>query len=147
MNEDRIRTIVLGIFLHEDRLLVFRGDDTARDVIFYRPLGGGIEFGERSADAFVREMREELNAEVTAVRYLGMIENIFTHAGKRGHEYVLLYAARFVDPAFYARQAWNGDDNGLPIPVMWKPLADFRNGDLLVPRELLAFLDAHDCAA
>ena len=147
MNEDKIRTIVLGIFLHEDRLLVFRGDDPARDVVFYRPLGGGIEFGERSADAFVREMREELGAEVTDVRYLGMIENIFTHAGKRGHEYVLLYAARFVDPAFYTRQAWTGDDNGLPIPVMWKPLADFRNGDLLVPRELLAFLDEHDCSA
>ena len=101
MNEGRIRTIVLGIFLHEDRLLVFRGDDPARDVVFYRPLGGGIEFGERSADAFVREMREELGAEVTAVRYLGMLENIFTHAGKRGHEYALLYAARFVAPAFY----------------------------------------------
>ena len=34
MNEGRIRTIVLGIFLHEDRLLVFRGDDPARDVVF-----------------------------------------------------------------------------------------------------------------
>ena len=103
MNEGRIRTIVLGIFLHEDRLLVFRGDDPARDVVFYRPLGGGVEFGERSTDAFVREMREELGAELTGIRYLGMIENIFTHAGKRGHEYALLYAARFTDPAFYAR--------------------------------------------
>ena len=138
---------MLGIFLHEDRLLVFRGDDPVRDVVFYRPLGGGIEFGERSADAFVREMREELGAELTAVRYLGMIENIFTHAGKRGHEYVLLYAARFTDPTFYTRQAWIGDEDGQPIRVLWKPLADFRNGDLLVPRELLAFLDAHDCSA
>ena len=102
MNEGRIRTIVLGIFLHEDRLLVFRGDDPSRDVVFYRPLGGGIEFGERSADAFVREMREELGAELTAIRYLGMLENIFTHVGKRGHEIVLLYAARFIDPSFYA---------------------------------------------
>ena len=147
MNEDKIRTIVLGIFLHEDRLLVFRGDDPVRDVVFYRPLGGGIEFGERSADAFVREMREELGAEVTNVRYLGMIESIFTHRGKRGHEYMLLYAARFTDPTFYTRQAWIGDEDGQPIPVLWKPLADFRSGDLLVPRELLAFLDAHDCSA
>jgi hypothetical protein len=92
-------------------------------------------------------MREELDAEVTDVRYLGLIENIFTHQGKRGHEIVLLYAARFSDPALYAREAWIGDDNGLPIPVMWKPLADFRNGDLLVPRELLALLEQHDCSA
>jgi ADP-ribose pyrophosphatase YjhB (NUDIX family) len=147
MSEGRIRTIVLGIFLHEDRLLVFRGDDPARDVVFYRPLGGGVEFGERSADALIREMREELGAELAAVRYLGMIENIFTHAGKRGHEYALLYAARFTDPAFYIRPAWTGVDNGLAIPVLWKPLDDFRNGELLVPRELLAFLDEQDCAA
>ncbi len=140
MNEGRIRTIVLGIFLHEGRLLVFRGDDPSRDVVFYRPLGGGIEFGEQSTEAFIREMREELGAEVTDIRYLGMIENIFAHRGKQGHEIVLLYAARFVDPSFYTREAWTGDDNGLPIPVLWKPLADFENGDFLVPRELLAFL-------
>jgi len=147
MNEGRIRTIVLGIFLHEGRLLVFRGDDPLRDIVFYRPLGGGIEFGERSIDAFAREMREELGAEVTDIRYLGMLENIFTHLGKRGHEIVLLYAARFADPTFYTRQAWTGDDNGIAIPVLWKPLADFRDGDLLVPRELMAFLEQHDCSA
>ena len=140
MNEGKIRTIVLGIFLHEDRLLVFRGDDPARDVVFYRPLGGGIEFGERSADAFLREMREELGAELTAVRYLGMIENIFTHAGKRGHEYCAAVRRQIRRSDVLRAPAWTGDDNGLPIPVMWKPLADFRNGDLLVPRELLAFL-------
>ncbi len=99
MNEGRIRTIVLGIFLHEGRLLVFRGDDPSRGVVFYRPLGGGIEFGERSTDAFTREMREELGAEVTDIRYLGMIENIFSHLGKQGHEIVLLYAARLADPS------------------------------------------------
>ena len=140
MNEGRIRTIVLGIFLHEGRLLVFRGDDPTRDVVFFRPLGGGIEFGERSIDAFTREMREELGAEVTGVHYLGMIENIFNHRGKQGHEIVLLYAARFADPALYTRQEWTGDEDGVAIPVMWKPLADFENGDFLVPRELLAFL-------
>ena len=101
MNEEKIRAIVLGIFLHEDRLLVFRGEDPARDVVFYRPLGGGIEFGEHSRDAFIREMREELGAEITDIRYLGLIEGIFTHRGKRGHEIALLYAARFVDPTIY----------------------------------------------
>ena len=140
MNEGRIRTIALGIFLHEGRLLVFRGDDPARDVVFYRPLGGGIEFGEYGHQALVREMREELGAEVTDIRYLGMIENIFDHRGKRGHEIVLLYAARFADPALYTRQEWTGDEDGVAIPVMWKPLADFENDDFLVPRELLAFL-------
>jgi ADP-ribose pyrophosphatase YjhB (NUDIX family) len=141
MNEGSIRTIVLGIFLHEGRLLVFRGEDPARDEIFYRPLGGGIEFGERSRDAFVREMREELGAEVADLRYLGLIENIFTHQGRRGHEIALLYAARFAEPSLYEQGAFAlAQDNGVPIEVLWKPLADFEHGDLLVPRELLRLL-------
>lgn len=141
MNEEKIRTIVLGIFLHDNRLLVFRGDDPERGVVFYRPLGGGIEFGERGCDAFVREMREELGAEVTDVRYLGTLENIFTHRGRRGHEIVLLYEGQFTDPGLYERETFeNAQDNGAPIEVSWKPLADFENGAFLVPTELLAIL-------
>lgn len=141
MHEEKIRTIVLGIFLHNDRLLVFRGEDPERDVVFYRPLGGGIEFGERGCDALVREMREELGAEVTDVRYLGTLESIFTHRGKRGHEIALLYRARFTDPALYERETFEyAQDNGTPIAVSWKPIADFETGAFLVPRELLAIV-------
>lgn len=147
MDEGKIRVIVLGIFLHEDRLLVFRGEDSARDIVFYRPLGGGIEFGEHSREAFIREMHEELGAEITDIRYLGLVENTFTHRGKRGHEIALLYAARFSDPALYARDRWTADDNGAPLEVMWKALADFESGDLLVPRELLALLQHHERTA
>lgn len=141
MKEGRIRTIVLGIFQHEGCLLVFEGYDPIRDVTFYRPLGGGIEFGEYGHQALAREMREEIGAEITDVRYLGAIQNIFTHAGKQGHEIVLLYEARFTDPAFYRQAAFaTAQDNGTPITVSWKPLADFENGAFLVPIELLGLL-------
>ena len=142
MKDKQIRTIVLGIFRHEDRLLVFEGYDPIRDVTFYRPLGGGIEFGEYGRQALIREMREELAADITGLRYMGAIENIFTHAGGQGHEIVLVYEARFVDPDFYRRSIFTGaEDNGAPITVSWKPLSDFRNGAFLVPIELRDFLD------
>lgn len=54
MKDQQIRTIVLGIFRHEGRLLVFEGHDPIRGVTFYRPLGGGVEFGEYGHDALVR---------------------------------------------------------------------------------------------
>lgn len=146
MKEQQIRTIVLGIFQHEGRLLVFEGYDPLRGVTFYRPLGGGVEFGEYGEEALAREMREELCAEVTDVRYLGAIQNIFTHAGKQGHEIVLVYAARFTDPAFYGPDAFaHAQDDGVPITVSWKPLADFENGAFLVPVELMDLL-RHDAA-
>lgn len=141
MKDQQIRTIVLGIFQHNGRLLVFEGHDPIRGVAFYRPLGGGVEFGEYGPQALAREIREELDAEVTGVRYLGMIQNIFTHAGEQGHEIVLLYEARFIDPACYGPDAFaHAQDNGTPITVSWKPLADFEAGAFLVPIELLELL-------
>lgn len=147
MRDGHIRTIVLGIFRHEGRLLVFEGCDPIRGVTFYRPLGGGVEFGEYGHQALAREMREELGAEVTNVRYLGTIQNIFTHAGRQGHEIVLLYEARFVNPACYRPDAFAAaQDNGTPIAVSWKPLADFEAGAFLVPVELLELLRYADAA-
>ncbi len=147
MKDGYIRTIVLGIFRHEGRLLVFKGHDPIRGVTFYRPLGGGVEFGEYGHQALAREMREELGAEVTDVRYLGTIQNIFTHAGRQGHEIVLLYEARFTDPVCYRPDAFaDAQDNGTSIPVSWKPLADFENGAFLVPVELLDLLRHADAA-
>lgn len=147
MKDEQIRTIVLGIFQHEGRLLVFEGHDPIRGITFYRPLGGGVEFGEYGHQALAREMREELGAEVTDVRCLGTIQSLFTHLGKQSHEIVLLYEARFVDPACYGPDAFaDAQDNGTPIAVAWKPLADFENGAFLVPIELMDLL-RHDDAA
>ena len=81
--QKQIRAKALGVIQHEGRLLVFEGYDSVKDETYYRPLGGGIEFGETGAQAMAREIREEIGAEVTNVRYLGLSENIFT-CNRRG---------------------------------------------------------------
>jgi 8-oxo-dGTP pyrophosphatase MutT (NUDIX family) len=40
--------------------LVAHGHDSVKSEDFYRPLGGGIEFGELSEAALRREIKEEL---------------------------------------------------------------------------------------
>ena len=147
MQPKRIRPLALGLFLHDGKLLVFEGHDPVKGQTFYRPLGGGIEFGEYGHQALAREMQEELDAEVTDIRFLGTIQNIFSFRGRQGHEIVLLYEGRFAEPSFYERQTMTGNDNGIPIEVSWKPLVDFENGALLVPRELLGFLKQDDRSA
>lgn len=92
------------VFLRSgDRILVsemFDEDEGA----FYRPPGGGIEFGERSGDAAVREMREELGLELRAddLSLLGVIENLFEYRGEPGHEICFVYEAG-VDDAILDR--------------------------------------------
>ena len=138
-----VRPIALCVVRHDEKLLVFEGYDTAKKDHFYRPLGGTIEFGEPSAIAAAREMAEELNTEVRNIRWLGVLENIFTVHGQTGHEIVMLYEADFVDEDMYRRSPiWGQEDDGSPIKAVWKPMADFRAGrGRLVPEGLLAILE------
>ena len=133
--------------VHEGKLLVFEGQSyhPLEDPYFYRPLGGGIEFGEYGAQAIVREMREEIGAEITNVRYLGLSENIFTHIGERGHEIVLLFEAEFVDRSFYERDDLIVTEAPpTTFRALWKPLADFADGRMpLYPYGLVRILTQH----
>jgi ADP-ribose pyrophosphatase YjhB (NUDIX family) len=121
----RVRPIALGIFRQEDRIFVTKGYDAVKEQVFYRPLGGTIEFGERGAETVVRELREEIGAEVTELRYLATLENIFTYQGTTGHEIVLLYEGRFADPSWYDRDIERGLEERSDPPLMqgvWTPL-------------------------
>jgi ADP-ribose pyrophosphatase YjhB (NUDIX family) len=60
---------------------------------YFRPLGGGIDFGESGEEAVRREFREELEVELGAIRYLGFLENLFEMGGEPYHELCLIFVA------------------------------------------------------
>ena len=139
-----IRLLSIGVFRVADRILVAEGADTATGARYWRPLGGGIEFGERAESALRREIHEELGAALAAVRLVGVLENLFVYEGRPRHEVVFVFDAAFADAALYARSE-------LPVveaeadwsPARWRPLADFAAGAArLVPDGLLALLAA-----
>lgn len=86
-----IRVLALAVLLWRDHLLCAEGYDTVKQQTFFRPLGGGVEFGERAEDAAVRELREELGMTVEVRAPLGVAENLFTYQGRPGHEVVFEY--------------------------------------------------------
>ena len=59
-----IRPIVLGLAIQDNKLLVNEGFDNVKNQTFYRCLGGGIEFLEKSTDALKREFLEEINTNI-----------------------------------------------------------------------------------
>lgn len=145
MKPGKIRPLAICIFRRGDRIFAAEGYDDVKGQTFYRPLGGKIEFGEHSAQTIVRELREEIGAEVTALRYLGTLENIFTYNGQHGHEIVLVYDGAFADPALYKVDALEGreDDGDLLFIARWMPLDAFRGDDAppLYPDGLLDLID------
>jgi 8-oxo-dGTP pyrophosphatase MutT (NUDIX family) len=121
-----------------DRLLVYEGYDSVKDERFYRPLGGGIEFGELGAEAVAREVREELGATVSDVRFLGVLESVFTYAGEPGHELVLMYEVALADPVADGTRLLDED-----AVVTWVGPSAIRDGSAkLYPDGLLELLDS-----
>ena len=118
------------------------GYDSVKDQSFYRPLGGGIEFGELGTETVVRELMEEIGAIVLEPRYLFTIENIFVHEGRPQHEIALIYDGQFADESFYRIETIEGKEaNGEPIKAVWRSLTEFGDGDPpLYPTGLLAGL-------
>lgn len=96
-----IRVIALGLIRDGERIFVSEGYDPVKQETFYRALGGGVDFGETSHAALKREFQEEIQAELTSIKYLGCIENLFTFNGRQGHEIIQLYQCDFVDSKFY----------------------------------------------
>jgi 8-oxo-dGTP pyrophosphatase MutT (NUDIX family) len=141
---NQIRPIALCVFHNNNRILVFEGYDKIKAEIFYRPLGGGIEFGERGEDAVRRELKEELNVDITDLKYLGMLENIYTFNGGSYHEVVMVYDGTLIESGLYEQDMILGKEaNGDDIRALWKALDEFGEGkSILYPPGLMEMLIA-----
>ncbi len=140
----RIRPLALSLFQHEGRILVSSEYDAAKRDYYCRPLGGGIKFGERGAEAIVREIQEELGAQIEDISWLGTLENIFTCEGAPGHEIVLIFDVVFTDRSFYEQPFLHGHEAGAATEAFtaeWKSLEELAGGSArLVPEGLMEFL-------
>lgn len=134
-----IRPIVLGLAIKDNKLLVSEGFDNVKNQTFYRCLGGGIEFLEKSVDALKREFQEEINIDIVIKNFLGISENIFTYKGKNAHELVLYYNIDILDKD-YKEEYIVTDDNGKSKAV-WINIDEFKNGNkILYPEEVFKYI-------
>ena len=143
MQVRHIRPIAICLFRKGDFILVEDHPDTVKQDRFCRPVGGGIEYGERSDAAIVREVREELGVEIERIELVGVLENIFTCEGEPGHEVVFVYNAEFVDKSVYDLGIFPGYEHGnrSHFTAHWKSLEQIeREGLRLVPDGLAALL-------
>ena len=138
MTDRRVRVSARGVVRRGDELLVARDRDPAEADPFYALLGGGVEFGEHSAETLHREFREELGVELTNVSYLETYEDVFGFDGRTHHELWRVYEADIVEDWPYEREEFEGyEPDGEEIACVWKPLSDFTEDDeTFYPEEL-----------
>jgi 8-oxo-dGTP pyrophosphatase MutT (NUDIX family) len=143
MAPGEIRPIAICVFRDEDRIFAGRYVDPSSGERFFRPLGGAIRFGERGRECIVRELREEMGAEVKDLTFVGMLENIFTYDAKLGHEIVLVHQAHFENQEIYGVASARCQDDDGEFLARWIPISDFETGQaVLYPDGLLDLLGA-----
>lgn len=134
-----IRPVVLGIARKGNKILVSEGHDKVKNQVFYRCLGGGIEFLEKSDVALKREFKEELGIDIAVGEFLGIAENIFNFQGNDAHELVLFYNIKLKDEDIKERyRILDEEDDG---DTYWIDIDEFKNKEkILYPEQILKYL-------
>ncbi|PCJ51280.1 MAG: NUDIX hydrolase [Planctomycetota bacterium] len=136
-----IRNIAICLIENNGKIFVGEGFDEVKKETFYRPLGGGIEFGESARETVVREFREEMETEIKVNAYLTTFENIFTFNGTPGHQIVLLFSADFKDKSIYQKDNIMCKEEGTDFIAMWVNKSNFLNSKkILYPDGITDYL-------
>ena len=141
MIRNKIRVKALAWIEDQGMLFVVKLHDSVKGDDYYRPVGGSVEFGERSHETVKREVREELVTEIELIASPFIVENHFVCDGEVGHEIDFLYPARFTDLTFYEHKTFRlVEANGEVSDALWIPIVDCVSGALrLVPEELVTW--------
>lgn len=132
----------LCIVKHGNRLLVSRDPDKVKKDYYFRPLGGSVDFRERSDQTVKREFMEELGVTLINLKYLGAMENIFTMNGEDCHEIDFIYEGDTKEKGIYDRQEIEFIEGGKKALAMWVDYDEFASGKLrLVPEEIFKFIN------
>jgi ADP-ribose pyrophosphatase YjhB (NUDIX family) len=135
-----IRPNALVIIRKNNLVLAVKETDAVTGKIFYRLLGGGIEFGESSSETIKRELREEINATIINERLLQTIENVFEFNSQKGHEITFLYQGEISEPEIIHQEKINILDKQDRY-AEWVPIEKIKNGQLILyPIEAVDYL-------
>src|SRR5271155_6279686 len=115
-----------GIAIHRGHVLLVRIEQYP----FWFLPGGHVEMGELAEAAMIREMREETGIDVKIDRLVWVVENFFTHEGRRHHELGLFYLVTLpaegsqleLSKEFYGRE-----ENGTELIFRWHRLDTLAN--------------------
>ncbi|MNS87682.1 NUDIX domain protein [compost metagenome] len=136
------RAVALCIIRNEDRLLLEETYDPAVDKVFYRPIGGTIEYGEDSRTTVIREVKEEIGQDIVDPVLISVIENIYPYLQEIGHDIDFIYEAKPANENIYKQEIVEGIEGDKPYRAVWKSLRDFKDNDSirLVPDGLYKIL-------
>lgn len=129
-DEGRFNYRVAGIIIYNNKLLIMKDEHTQ----YYYIPGGRVGMNELSENAIVREIREELNAEVKVNRMLWVNENFFyeDHFNENFHEICFYYLLDMMDNELLEKgeEFTLKENENHTLTFYWKEIDKIKNLDI-----------------
>ncbi len=109
---------VCGMIINDGRILAMHDE---RSPYYYLP-GGRVKLGESAEEAVIREIREELGAEVEIIRPLWLNQGFFTEdvSGEQFHEICIYFLIDISKTDILTRgKMFTQRDNGQMLSFEW----------------------------
>lgn len=130
------RVKAMCLFVYNGKTLASKGYDQHKNEVFYRVIGGTINFGEKSEDGIRREIREELKCEIENLKLIDVVENIFTYQGQQRHEIAFLYKGDLTNKDLYRQEKIHIVEPDGEFDAEWVPINDILSGKITLYPEL-----------
>jgi 8-oxo-dGTP diphosphatase len=123
------RVAAYAVIRRDDEVLLTRVSPKGFHSGLWSLPGGGVEHGERPADALVREVREECGVTCEVGSLLDAVDDHFSGVAPSGrfedfHSVMLLFSATVAADA----EPRLAETDGTTDAVAWVPVADIRSG-------------------
>lgn len=124
MSKDNTHNVVRAVVIEQGHILLFKTTDM-QDNFYFLP-GGHIEHGESAKFALHREMIEETGCEITILRFLGCLENVFEISERckcHNHDYSFIFEVQAKNLKLHT--PLSDLDEGAQL--LWMPLSELEN--------------------
>ncbi|MEM9420073.1 MAG: NUDIX domain-containing protein [Planctomycetota bacterium] len=139
MNAESIRVRASAVFISRNRILVHVVENQDDGKVWHIPPGGGVQYGESSAEALKREIEEELGWSFSEAYLIGSFESCHSINGVKEHEISFVY---FAEPVSDSSRSFTSievvEDNGKEKRFLWIDLETLKQPtSILYPEGLL----------